>query len=1134
MKLNPEQESAVKLTGQNLLVSAGAGTGKTRVLVERFVHYVVTGQALVSEILALTFTEKAAGEMKSRLMERFSALEMNTARRELESAAISTIHAFAARILREHPLEAGVDPQFRVLEADEADHLQQQALDLALETQCVRGTPVFELLRVYSEKTVCEALPEILKAARRFAHAGGMDCSGTALSRLCPEAAGSESKADGGAAASAPARHQGLTVKALLEKEIELPPRPGGLEALIGETDKPELAADWKRFESRKTWDWPAIQDYENWLAKFSAKRKAPWPVIKERAREFLLLALEGFVKPWRESLGQLAVAFEEAYETLKNERGLLDFDDLEIHALNLFKQEKALGQRLLEQYRRQFRQIMVDEFQDTSPLQLELVTLMAGADNLFFVGDYKQSIYGFRGAEPGLFLQKEKEYDGSTGLRLALTENYRTGSGLLDWINRFFAHLWEEDAFEFKPLKCSAGEAHACPVESIFIEAGKGETAKARMLEAGRIARRILGLREEGFSYGEMAILFEAMTDAPLYEYALKQAGIPYFAVSGRGFYQQPEIRDMISFLSFLENPLADIPLAACLRSPLFQISDSTLFWLARAAKAEDPAAPLFSGLEKLESTAEIEGVEKEKLIFFRRTAGELLEAKDRLRLTELLDLTLERTAFEMPVLAGPDGIRRLANLRKLIGLARRAEDLRPAALGDFLNQLRRLELEEARESEAQLEAEKSGRVVRLMTIHRAKGLEFPVVFVADMGRSDRHQGGGAIRAFSAGVALKVRNEASGEWETPYRLDALQEQFSLTEKQERKRLLYVAMTRAQKKLILCGVGEREIKEKEGYYDIPSWIQWVRRSPLGRETVEVDETTLPKAVPQRSKEITAAAFLEQMRAWDPSVSVDPKGAAVLEDSLRIRLLKRRSAPARTVDLPVSAFAVFARSQEDYRRVYELGFPDRMQDHNQAARETEVESQSPSDFGTAMHALLERIHFKNPAERLDEHLKACFAGRPAEALEAERLLKLFMQTELFERLRRARRVLRELPFILNERHGMVQGIIDVIFEETDGSWHILDYKTAVGSAEQVKSHEYGLQIQLYALAVERLLRKTPATGILYFLKNQWQYVEQFSAQQLAETVLGVQQMQEKILQLKNQVEPAEPASLIRRS
>ena len=321
MKLNPEQENAVRRAGQNLLVSAGAGTGKTRVLVERFVHFVVTGQALVSEILALTFTEKAAGEMKSRLLERFTELEMTTARRELESAAISTIHAFAARILREHPLEAGVDPQFRVLEADEADLIQQQALDLALETQCVQGTPVFDLLCVYSERTVREALPEILRAAR----------------------------------------HQGLTVKAFLENEIPLPARLGGLDTLFAESDMPELAVDWKRFEARKAWDWPAVEDYKKWLVNFSRKRKAPWPAIKEKANEFLLMTLEGFVKPWRESLGQLAVTFEEAYETLKNERGLLDFDDLEIRALDLFKQEAALGQRLLRQYRQKFRQVMVD-----------------------------------------------------------------------------------------------------------------------------------------------------------------------------------------------------------------------------------------------------------------------------------------------------------------------------------------------------------------------------------------------------------------------------------------------------------------------------------------------------------------------------------------------------------------------------------------------------------------------------------------------------------------------------------------------------------------------------------------------------------------------------------------------------
>nr|MBP9866435.1 UvrD-helicase domain-containing protein [Candidatus Omnitrophota bacterium] len=513
MKLNRAQEMAVTKSGKNILVSAGAGTGKTRVLVERFLHFVLTGEALVTEILALTFTEKAAAEMKGRIYERFKERGLFQERRQLESAAISTLHSFAARILREHPLEAAVAPDFRVIEAEEADFMCEQAMESVFEEHCRKGTGIFDLIRVYGENAVRAGVSTIYREAR----------------------------------------HEGSTVAEFLAKakKQDAPLSPVSLLLEAGES---ALAEEWQRFEVLENWDWPAVEDYKLWI-KGLTKRKSPWPEIKIRVKQFLAWKLDQMMPRWMDGMAALSTAFEASYERAKQEKSVLDFDDLEIKAALLFRQKTEVSERIREVYQTQYRHILVDEFQDTSPLQLELIEALSKGDNLFLVGDYKQSIYAFRGAEPELFHTKEKAYaEFEGGVKISLLENYRTVPDVLDWINRFFENLWAEDGYAFEGLLPGV-DAAAKPgeISILAVEAAKGEEkSHARLREAEMIAARICELNASGCPYGEMAVLFEAMTDAPLYEYALKKAGIPYFSVSSRGFYQQAEVRDMMSLLSF------------------------------------------------------------------------------------------------------------------------------------------------------------------------------------------------------------------------------------------------------------------------------------------------------------------------------------------------------------------------------------------------------------------------------------------------------------------------------------------------------------------------------------------------------------------------------------------------------
>lgn len=1092
MKLTEVQKKASEHTESNLLLSAGAGTGKTRVLVERFLHFVITEKAAVDQILALTFTEKAANEMKKRIMQRLTELGLWAARRDLEKSYISTLHAFASRVLKEHPVEACVHPEFRVVESEEAAALQFQALDDVIETQCVRGTEVFEFFKIYGENELRKSILKIHDEARTA----------------------------------------GLSLEDFFEKSRNLPvPAARDASALFEKAGEPELAADWKRFEKRAVWDWAAAEEFKEWKKTFSRKRKNPelWTEIKALTDLFFALKTEQYLAPWKKVFESLCLAFENSYEALKNKKGVLDFDDLQLKALQLFTGSGPGQQRILKDYREIFKFVLVDEYQDINPLQMKLIECLSSSKNLFMVGDYKQSIYRFRGTSPDHFLSKETLYrKNEGGIRMAMLGNFRTAAPVLDFINRFFAILWEEDGLPNEPLTAETKEEGSRP-ELLLTEKAENESLDdARMREAAMIAGRMRELNEEGWTYGQMAVLFQTMTEIGIYEHALKSAGIPYFVVSGRGFYFQPEIRDMMSLLACLENPLSDIPLAAALRSPFFTVTDNTLVWLSRAAKTGDETRPLYNGFIEFEKIAEIPEEEKVKL---RRAASLMklwLAAKDRLRLAELLEQILEDTSYELHALAGRQGIRRFANLRKLVQIARDSEAHELMSLSDFIRLIRGLESREMRESEAQVEAEESGKVVRLMTVHAAKGLEFPVCFIANLG----HEGGSPeSRKFLASAALKentgysfqVLNTETMKWESPYSYARIKETMDREDTEEWKRLFYVAVTRARRKLILSGVHKAKKEPKEKFNEMSSWMDWLV-AVRDRELFEVRDTSgvFPRRVPVIAAESKPFAEILAGGGKENPEKFSKEAEVVFE-----RVAHQEAPYSRVIDLPVSAYALYAKSPEEYWAVYEVGYSGGEEKIDaQAADVPEEKEEGPNaaDFGTAFHRLLERLNFKDPEPEIQVLAEEIYYGEQPEVIEeACRLAREFIKTEMFSQIKNARHVYRELPFVLNERHGKIHGVIDLLIQDENGDWIVIDYKTAVGDEAKAKQSAYDLQIAIYAAAVERIAGIVPKQGMVYFIKNNKTYAMDFTREILAGHAKKIKAMQEEILEFSKKTQ-----------
>ena len=1084
--LTNTQRKAVETVDRNVCVSAGAGTGKTRVLVERFLYLIECELARSHEILAITFTEKAAQEMKARIARRLREQGLERARRELENAYIGTIHSFCARILREHPIEAGVDPSFRVLEEDEAHILQESVLDQLIEAR-FQESAVFDLLRIYSEEGIREAIKQIANRIHTF---------GKSISEISTRQHGGSATIFGGTLVLSKAKSQDGIIKKILEALKPLKALKGKEEdCILVEETLQEPVSNWNEIET--------LKEIGKRFRK-QGKAKVEIETFRNVWDDFISANVEMFGQNVRDTFLNLASDFETRYRAIKEERSSLDFNDLERRAVNLLSGNEPTSEACRNIYRKNFKYVMVDEFQDTAPLQDKLITLVSRPNNLFVVGDWRQSIYGFRGADPSLFLEKEEMCSKpDAGEQIRLTENFRSRSELLNQINPFFEKLWVEEKKSFEALKAyRTFPVKTNPsVEFLTIEREENESIEeARMKEARILAERIHDLVTSGaYEYRDFAMLFRVATDIYYYEHALKNLAIPYYVVSGRGFYHQPEIRDLISFLELLENPHLDIPLAAVLRSPLVQVSDDALFWLSNASKQLNPNTPLYHAFLKCHEISEIQEKDQMRLQSFRTFFFELLAQKEKWAVSECLELILENTEYDRYVLGSPHGKRHFANLRKLVEIARELETREPLHLGDFIRYVKGLETQEVRESEAQVEA-LEGNVVKLMTIHKAKGLEFKAVLIPDLNREGEKRTSRFLLDLEYGLAFKVFNEATRDFEETFSYRKIKEKMIRNTREESKRLLYVGMTRARDHLILSGASKEEENSKqenktgeENDFDgKANWYEWIDQWSISgagfeRHAVQTSERKagrIPSPLAEHQKIKTA------LEAGKSIPIKTPEGVDQMIESLK----PITPVHFERIDLPVSAFSVFEHDPDEYRRVYELGvLPEetdtKLEEWKSEEDETEI---SAADFGTVIHKIFE--HLVSIPKKADERLPNLvhrFAGNlePNTREEIFKLSNQFLKSKTFSEIKQAKARHAEIPFVFRLKGGIIQGTLDLLYQTQDDMWVILDYKTSEVDLNHLEeaAGRYRSQLMLYALACHELLKISVKRASLYFVR-----------------------------------------------
>jgi ATP-dependent exoDNAse (exonuclease V) beta subunit len=1104
-RLTPAQEAAVEERSQSLLLSASAGSGKTSVLVERFVRAVLDDGLEPARILAITFTDKAAGELRDRIRATLQALGTPAARaaaRATEGAFVSTIHGFCARLLRAHPLAAGLDPGFSVLDEPRAARLRDEAFGAAMRALLggPHGREALDLAAAYRTDALAFAIPVVHDELRSRgashprlprpprrpapdAERTALAAARTALAAELERARDSKLVDDARAALDRCARF-------LDDVEAGVVPWPGRLAALdiaCGRATALNTDASHAYVEARDA--------YERACADHHAVRHI-------------------------ELLDELLDAYATAYAERKAARGALDFDDLELRARDLLRERPAIRAA----WRERFTLLMVDEFQDTNRRQLEILEALE-AGNLFSVGDEFQSIYGFRHADVAIFRERRDTLT-DRGLALRLQESFRSAPAILAAVNTAFAGRFGEAFAPLRPFSPGSadvpgvgagarGEAAGSPAVELLVtdargwdEVDLGETLPPgpawRRAEARLLAQRLRELVDsEEAAAGDIAVLVRAAASMPIVERALADADLPTLASAGRGFWTRQEVVDLMGYLAALANPLDERALLTVLASPLCGLSSDAIALLGRTAR--DRRTSLWAVVDAREPAATEMALATDdaaRLDAFLARFRAQRAAASRRALDEVLDAAVADAGYDTWALGLVGGPRRLANIDKLLRLAREFEAAEGRDLRRFVDHAAALEQAQKREPEAAVE-DPGVDAIRLMTVHAAKGLEFDVVAIADLGRRPPVAPPLLlVDGERVGVRLSLLDGARAMPALDY--PALEAERRARDAAEEERILYVAMTRAKRRLILSGAIERW---SNGAGAAP--LTWLgpalvedlpqRCGAVADGDADAAHATVPRegfdvALTISAPPVLGRALRTESAAPRPTaadgVRLDRAAPEAARGRPDMAAPQARAAPPTSPrTLSYSALAAYQRCGYRFYAQRVLGLPDQVppEDVDRAAEGVAgaVVHMAPTGAldarvrGVVVHALLEDADDVSP-ERIRALASREGASADEDDVEAVRgLVGAFAGSPAGRRLAAATRVRREHEFAFEldaPGRPLLTGTIDALGVEADGTWLVVDVKTdrvhRSADLDALVGSQYAIQRALYALAALR--------------------------------------------------------------
>ena len=1016
--LLPAQAAAAYEIKKHISVTAGPGSGKTTVLVERYLHILREYSLSIDQIVAITFTNRAANEMRERLRKELNAiLDIATGderrrwlnyKRTLDGAVITTIHGFCARLLREFPLEARVDPQFLLLDEHRAALMLESVVEDEL-SEFISGGHV-EISRLtlgVGRSRLAAALAQVYRDARG---------QGLSFEELALATARVHASAEDHARAI---EELDRTMAELLAVRRTTPAARANQRDLMSAW--PEVRKLLRTVPSHET-----LADYCRRVGDFRELRPQARSPITDHVKAIDTLVwdrdlqgripqvcLDLFAQQYALEMVNLLTSIDRRLNEEKHKLSALDFDDLESRTMLLLQRPEVIA-RTEDRY----RFFLVDEFQDTNGVQqalLERLALPAGRRpaNLFIVGDRKQSIYSFRGADVDVFRQMTATLVAAGGETKPLQLNFRSQPPLIAFFNHLFARLFQtpdDMPPELRRVLDELGyvkhensepkrELRSDPLTEgplvelmITTKAPLEEDPRAeqdsRVLDAKQLARRINTLiksESPKIKYSDIALLFRAMTHVQIYESAFRLANIPYQTVLGRGFYEREEITDLIQLLRFLDNKTDELALAAVLRSPLCGISDNALL----ALRGFSAKRPLYTALRNHREVDHISDEEHELLDRASTLISRLVARRHHYSIHDLLRFAVDESEYMTVAAANFDGAQRLANIQRLFTLAARFESSGTHLIRDFVRYVEEFEAIGSRESEGQIDH--AADAVRLMTIHQAKGLEFPVVIIPDLQRLsrvatdtwvmlDRH----------AGLTLKVP-DGRGNLVAGCTFSNFEKRHAYRELFESMRLLYVAATRAEDRLILSGATE-ELAALNRAND--SWLKWIWQALQLEGKTETGVVDLADDV---QLQLTINLTDEPLAAIEPEaedvLDPGPPGESLREVFPLLRAVKA------TVGSSIHRFSVtqlinYKRCPRQYyfERVLRLPSSDEMAIWNNAEAPEPPSNINATLKGSVIHRFCERY---TPDQDSEELLRESFAEvlRLRQAQLADRLIEI---------------------------------------------------------------------------------------------------------------------------------------------
>lgn len=1210
-----DQWKAIHASGQNVLVAAAAGSGKTAVLVNRVIEKVMSPEAPldIDELLIVTFTNASAAEMKARIGKAVeNALLVNESSDHLKRqiallnyASISTLHSFCLDVIKKYYYLADIDPEFRLIEPIESSMVRDEVMDQLLEEHYgnVENVPFFELVDTFSGDRSDDDVGQVIGALYDF-------------SRAHPEP---EKWLDAIVAnydVSAIRDVTELPFYAIIYKQLLMTLRQAEQFLtyaifLCGETAGPEpylvtlendlmqvqqvmagldgsweeVAAVWKAVKFQRIATLKNKELYDDVLVSQVKKlrdqaKKAIADAESEwfsRNGENYLLDLEK-MKPTIGTLVALAKEFSMRFYQEKVARGMLDFNDLEHLALRVLRDVDGAPSNAALGYREKFKEVLIDEYQDTNMVQeqiLALVTKDSEADgNLFMVGDVKQSIYRFRLAEPGLFLAKYQRYTGDgdgTGLRIDLSQNFRSRADVLDTTNFIFRQLMDAEVGEVAydkqaelVLGANFPKSDSSETELILIDMEQEdksedidelapEQIQKRQAEARYIAKRVASLIQEKtpvfdkgtkeyrpMEYRDIVILSRALTSAPDIEDAMKEWGIPFYANNNSGYFEATEVAIMVSLLKIIDNPYQDIPLASVLRSPIIGLDEDALARIRAVGKNK----PYFEALERyVESQGD--ALASRLSAFLKQLSG-WRELSMRENLADLIARIFQETHFYDFVGGLPGGKQRQANLRALLDRANQYEKTAFRGLFRFIRFVEKLQVKGQDLGTAKTLGEKED-VVRMMTIHASKGLEFPVVFLSGLDRKFNMRDIYNKYLFDKDFGFATRyNDPVKRLVYPSIMQQAIKYKKVAEMMaEEMRVLYVALTRAEEKLILVGTvpslekvtkeWEQNIMQKDWMlpastrYQAKTYLQWIGstlvRHPAYLEQMDTGREAAGVALETDMRLVIAKHHWRELIAVDVADKTDSDWLSVVQrgDSAPEQTPFYEEIQKRLGFQYGFAEATNIRSKQSVTEVKrQFSVVDSFSDTRFTRNGQPVSLERPkflqekrmtaTERGTAMHTVMQALPLdgkptrESIVELLDDLLlREVLSKSQLEVIEIEPILAFF-DTELGElMLANARSTKREVPFSYQipaqrlhkeastEEQVIVQGMIDVLVDLGE-ELVIIDYKTdqitnkfenGWLTGEAILKKRYQVQMDMYREAVEKITGRQVRHIYLYF-------------------------------------------------